>query len=58
MERWLHILLELLLGLAALSASAVEGLQGRLVTPHWLAQHLGLSPRQDVLMMPELRPEN
>ena len=23
-----------------------------------LAQSLGLSPRQDVLMMPELRPEN
>jgi protease-4 len=31
----------------------------RLVRPMArLAQHLGLSPRQDVLMMPELRPEN
>ena len=48
MARWLHTLLGLIIGLAALPALAVEGIEGRLVGPQWLAQNLD---RPDLLLL-------
>jgi len=48
MARWLHTLLGLLIALAASPALAVEGIEGRLVGPQWLAQNLN---RADLLLL-------
>jgi len=48
MARWLHTLLGLIIGLAALPALAVEGIEGRLVGPQWLASNLN---RADLVLL-------
>lgn len=48
MARWLHTLLGLIIGAAALPALAVEGIEGRLVGPQWLASNLN---RPDLVLL-------
>lgn len=48
MARWLHTLLGLIIAIAAWPAMAVDGIEGRLVGPQWLAANL---QRADVLLL-------
>lgn len=48
MARWLHTLLGLIIAAATLPALAVEGIEGRLVGPQWLASNL---KRPDLVLL-------
>lgn len=54
MARWLKALLGLFVGLAALSALAADGTEGRLVEPRWLANHPN---RSDLLLLDASMPQ-
>lgn len=54
MARWLHTLLGLIIGAASLPALAVEGIEGRLVGPQWLAKNLN---RSDLLLLDASMPQ-